>query len=85
MANSQIPWSGFRPDTRMLGLGASLIGAGALLGAAGAGVLLATLTRAGRSWMNSWEVPPSELAARRLRQAQTAAQAGRDAWNSHTV
>ncbi|MEU6847698.1 hypothetical protein ABZ930_38145 [Streptomyces sp. NPDC046716] len=84
---SKISWTEFRPDQRRLTVGAGLTGAGMLVAAAGVGVLVYELARAGRSWTGSWEVPPAELAQRALRQAQTAAtsasRAGKDAWNSY--
>ncbi|MFD8571234.1 hypothetical protein [Streptomyces sp. NPDC057694] len=84
---SKISWTEFRPDQRRLSVGAGLTGVGMLVAAAGVGVLVYELARAGRSWTGSWEVPPTELASRALRQAQTAAQtatkAGRDAWTTY--
>ncbi|MEV1020434.1 hypothetical protein [Streptomyces sp. NPDC050264] len=84
---SKISWTEFRPDQRRLVTGAALTGAGMLLAAAGVGVLVYELARAGRSWTGSWSMPPAELASRTLHQAQTAAQsaaqAGRDAWGSY--
>jgi hypothetical protein len=80
---SKISWTEFRPDQRRLVTGAALTGAGMLVAAAGVGVLVYELARAGRTWTGGWEVPPTELAARALHQAQSAAQAGRDAWASY--
>ncbi|MCX4828499.1 hypothetical protein OG746_07150 [Streptomyces sp. NBC_01016] len=83
---SKISWTEFRPDRRRLGAGAVLTGIGTLTAMAGVGVLVYELARAGRSWTGSWDVPPSELAARTLHQAQAAAtsatRAGRDTWQS---
>ncbi|MGX1671350.1 hypothetical protein [Streptomyces sp. NPDC055400] len=80
---SKISWTEFRPDQGRLTTGAALTGAGMLVAAAGVGLLVFELVRAGRTWTSSWEVPPGELAARTLHQAQTAAQAGRDAWRTY--
>ncbi|MCX4644713.1 hypothetical protein ACWGDS_30940 [Streptomyces sp. NPDC055059] len=80
---SKISWTEFRPDQRRLTTGAALTGAGMLVSAAGVGLLVFELVRAGRSWTGSWEVSPGELASRTLHQAQTAAQAGRDAWRTY--
>ncbi|MFI7342432.1 hypothetical protein ACIBUY_31375 [Streptomyces sp. NPDC050085] len=84
---SKISLTEFRPDQRRLVTGAVLTGVGMLAAAAGVGVLVYELARAGRTWTGSWEVPPTELASRAFHQAQTAAQsaahAGRDAWSSY--
>ncbi|WP_037570515.1 hypothetical protein [Phaeacidiphilus oryzae] len=82
MANTQIPWREFQADTRMLTIGAAVAGAGGLIWAAGTALFLVSVARAGRDWVGRWDVPPSEMANRRLRQAQLAAQAGRDAWRA---
>ncbi|MFJ9035094.1 hypothetical protein ACIRF8_00675 [Streptomyces sp. NPDC102406] len=80
---SKISWTEFRPDRRRLVTGAALAGAGMLVAAAGAAVLTYELVRAGRTWTGGWQVPPAELASRAFHQAQSAAQAGRDAWTSY--
>ncbi|MGW6139962.1 hypothetical protein ACWFRM_02665 [Streptomyces sp. NPDC055144] len=84
---SKISWTEFRPDQRRLAVGALLAGAGMLVATAGVGVLVYELARAGRNWTGSWEVPPTEMASRAFHQAQTAAQsaaqAGREAWTSY--
>ncbi|MCQ4212238.1 MULTISPECIES: hypothetical protein [Streptomyces] len=84
---SKISWTEFRPDQRRLVTGAALTGLGMLTAAAGVGVLVFELARAGRTWTGAWEVPPAELASRALHQAQSAAQsaaqAGREAWTSY--
>ncbi|MET9495578.1 hypothetical protein [Streptomyces sp. NPDC006552] len=78
-----ISLSDFRPDRRRLVTGAVVTGAGMLVAAAGVGVLAYELFRAGRTWTSAWQVPPAVLASRALHQAQSAAQAGRDAWTSY--
>ncbi|MEV5607906.1 hypothetical protein [Streptomyces sp. NPDC052225] len=84
---SKISWTEFRPNRSRLTAGAGLAGVGMIVATAGVGVLVYELARAGRSWTGSWEVPPTELASRALRQAQTATQsaakAGREAWTSY--
>ncbi|MZD08470.1 hypothetical protein GTW43_25820 [Streptomyces sp. SID5785] len=84
---SKISWTEFRPDQRRLTVGAALTGLGMLTAAAGVGVLVFELARAGRTWTGSWETPPAELAQRALHQAQaaaqSAAQAGRDTWQTY--
>ncbi|GAA1350413.1 hypothetical protein [Streptomyces beijiangensis] len=83
---SKISWTEFRPQQRTLATGAVLTGLGALTATVGIGVLVYELARAGRNWTGTWDVPPAELAARTLHQAQnaaqSAAQAGRDSWRS---
>ncbi|MEV0092364.1 hypothetical protein [Streptomyces sp. NPDC050738] len=85
---SKISWTEFRPQQRTLATGAALTALGALTATVGIGVLVYELARAGRNWTGTWDVPPTEMASRTLHQAQTAAQtaakAGRDAWqNNH--
>ncbi|MFF2504995.1 hypothetical protein ACFVTY_16685 [Streptomyces sp. NPDC058067] len=84
---SKISWTEFHPDQRRLATGAALTGLGMLISAAGAGLLVYELARAGRTWTGSWDVHPTELASRTLHQAQAAAQsakrAGREAWQSY--
>ncbi|MFD6619991.1 hypothetical protein ACFWFB_32640 [Streptomyces albidoflavus] len=80
---SRISWTEFRPNQRRLTTGATLWGAGLLISTVGVGVLAYELVRAGRTWTGSWEVPPGEMASRAFHQAQSAAQAGRDAWLSY--
>jgi hypothetical protein len=70
----------FQPNGRMLALGATLTGVGAIVIAAGAATVGLSLAVAGRRWVQSWETPPTELAQRTLNQARVASQAGLDAW-----
>ena len=75
-----------RPSLRfnrgMLVGGAVLIGAGGVLVATG--VLLGTYAGATgtRQWMKQLEVPPSQLARRRLHQARLASAAAAKAWRN---
>lgn len=71
---------GFHPNPRLLALGAAMTGVGAMVVAAGAAMVGLSLAMAGRRWVQSWEIPPSEMAHRTLAQARMAGQAGRDAW-----
>ncbi|MER5443500.1 hypothetical protein [Streptomyces sp. NPDC002790] len=84
---SKISWTEFRPDRRLLTVGAALTGIGTLTAMAGVGVLVYELARAGRSWTGSWDVPPTEMASRALHQAQavatSASRAGRDTWKTY--
>ncbi|MEY9967098.1 hypothetical protein ABIA33_005163 [Streptacidiphilus sp. MAP12-16] len=79
MANNQMT---FRVNKRLLATGAVLTGTGAVLGLVGTAVAMTALATAGRGWVQQWETPPTELAARTLRQAKQASQAGVDAWRS---
>ncbi|MFI7011497.1 hypothetical protein [Streptomyces sp. NPDC050145] len=84
---SKIAWTEFRPDQRRLAAGAALTGLGMLTAAAGIGVLVYELARAGRTWTGGWEVPPTEMASRAFHHAQaaaqSAAQAGRTTWQTY--
>ena len=64
----------------MVVAGAVLIGVGGVLGATG--ILLGTyaVVNASRDWMSQLEVPPSEIARRKLQQARMASVAAADAW-----
>lgn len=64
--------------------GAVLIGVGGVLGAAG--ILLGTyaVVNASRDWMGQLEVPPSEMARRKLQQARMASVAAADAWRQQS-
>ncbi|MEU6660474.1 hypothetical protein [Streptomyces sp. NPDC046821] len=84
---SKISWTEFRPDQGRLATGAALTGLGMLIAAAGVGVLVYELARAGRSWTGTWDAPPSKIATHALHQAQAAAQsatrAGKQAWMTY--
>jgi hypothetical protein len=60
--------------------GAVLIGVGGVLGATG--ILLGTyaVVNASRDWMSQLEIPPGEIARRKLQQARMASVAAADAW-----
>jgi hypothetical protein len=79
MADDEEPPQGFALQTGPLLAGAVLIGIGSLLGLAGLAIAGATLTAA-RRYVNSMEVPPSELARQQLAKARAAASAGASAW-----
>jgi hypothetical protein len=86
-AFSKISWTEFRPDQRRLAVGAALTGLGMLTAAAGVGVLVYEMARAGRTWTGGWDTPPAEMASRAFHQAQaaaqSAAQAGRSTWQTY--
>ena len=64
----------------MVVAGAVLIGVGGVLGATG--ILLGTyaVVNATRDWMRQLEVPPSEMARRKLQQARVASLAAAESW-----
>ena len=82
MADQEQLTQGFALNTGPLLAGAVLIGVGSLLGLAGLAIAGATLTAAARRYVNSMEVPPSELAKQNLAKARAAASAGVSAWRN---
>jgi hypothetical protein len=80
MADQEELTQGFALNTAPLLAGAVLIGIGSLLGLAGLAIAGATLTAAARRYVNSMEVPPSQLARQQLAKARAAASAGAGAW-----
>ncbi|MEY9872366.1 hypothetical protein ABH931_001840 [Streptacidiphilus sp. MAP12-33] len=70
----------FRPNVRLLAMGAAMTGVGAMVVATGAAMVGLSLAVAGRRWVQSWETPPTEMAQRTFAQARVASQAGMDAW-----
>ena len=80
MADEEEPTQGFALQTGPLLAGAVLIGVGSLLGLAGLAIAGAALTAAARRYVDSMEVPPSELARQQLAKARAAASAGASAW-----
>jgi hypothetical protein len=82
MADEEEPSQGFALQTGPLLAGAVPIGIGSLLGLTGLAIAGATLTAAARRYVNSMEVPPSELARQQLAKARAAASAGASAWRN---
>lgn len=74
--------AGFHPNPRLLAMGAAMTGVGAMVVAAGAAMVGLSLAIAGRRWVQSWEVPPAEMAHRTINQARMASQAGLEAWRN---
>ncbi|GAA1095509.1 MULTISPECIES: hypothetical protein [Kitasatospora] len=85
MPNNQFHTEQFRPNVRLLTLGAALAGAGAFLGVAGAALVATALATAGRRVVTAWETHPAQMASRTARQAASASSAARDAWRSSPV
>jgi len=82
MTEQEEPAQGFALQTGPLLAGAVLIGIGSLLGLAGLAIAGAALTAAARRYVNTMEVPPSELARQQLAKARAAATAGASAWRN---
>ncbi|MEZ0065048.1 hypothetical protein ABIA32_001036 [Streptacidiphilus sp. MAP12-20] len=81
MSNSAMN-TGFRPNARLLALGAAMTGVGSVVVATGAALVGLALATAGRRWIQHWETPPTEMAHRTFTQAKVASQAGLDAWRN---
>jgi hypothetical protein len=62
--------------------GAGLVGAGGLIALVGLGIGGFHLLSAIQQWVREMEVPPSQLAMMKLRQAKVAAAAGASAWQN---
>jgi hypothetical protein len=69
-------------DTRLVTAGAVLTVGGSVLALTGMALAGFALAAAGRRWMRQLEVPPSERAAAKLRQARIASTAGMEAWRA---
>lgn len=79
MQNQPAP---FQVNSGLLLTGAALAALGSLLGAAGLVISGAAMADATRRWLNSREVPPSELARQQLAKARAATAAGTAAWRN---
>ena len=71
----------FQVNTRKLMMSGMLIGLGGMIGLVGVVLGGSTLMQATREWARNSEVPPPELARRKLAQARSAAEAGMSAWH----
>ncbi|WP_405522491.1 hypothetical protein [Streptomyces canus] len=69
-------------DTRLLRAGAVLTAAGAAVACAGMGVAAFAVFSAGRRMIRDMDVPPSQQAAMKWRQAKEASLAGARAWQA---
>jgi hypothetical protein len=69
-------------DTRLLRIGAVLTAAGAAVACAGMGVAAFAVFSAGRRMIREMDVPPSQQAAMKWRQAKEASLAGARAWQA---
>ncbi|GAB3675766.1 hypothetical protein GCM10027589_45860 [Actinocorallia lasiicapitis] len=71
---------GSRVNLKVLAGGGLLIGFGGMVGLAGITLAGSALVTGARRWAAESEVPPSEMARRKIGQAMHAASAGRAAW-----
>jgi hypothetical protein len=76
--------AGFQLNTGTLMVGAVLIGIGSLIGFVGLALSGAAVATAARRYVNTMEVPPSELAKQHWARARAATVAGAGAWRNGT-
>jgi hypothetical protein len=69
-------------DTRLVKIGVVLTAAGAVVASAGMAVGALAVFTAGRRMIRDMDVPPTEQAAAKWRQAKEASRAGVRAWQS---
>ncbi|MFE1289093.1 hypothetical protein [Streptomyces sp. NPDC058751] len=69
-------------DTRLVTVGAALTAAGALVACTGMVIAAGAVVSAGRRMIRAMDVPPSQAAAMKWRQAKEASLAGMEAWHS---
>ena len=72
----------FQVNSGLLLTGAALAALGSLLGLAGLVISSVAMADATRRWLNSREMPPSELARQQLAKARAATAAGTAAWRN---
>jgi hypothetical protein len=80
MHSNQSPSPAFRMNNTQAVAGAVLVGAGGLIGMAGAIVGGHALLSAARRWFRDLEVPPTEVAKHKWGQTKAATMAGAQAW-----
>ncbi|EDY53508.1 MULTISPECIES: hypothetical protein [Streptomyces] len=69
-------------DTRLVRIGVVLTAAGAVVASAGMAVAALAVFTAGRRMIRDMDVPPTQQAAAKWRQAKEASRAGVQAWQS---
>ncbi|MGN6243235.1 MAG: hypothetical protein ACTHQ3_06115 [Motilibacteraceae bacterium] len=69
-------------DLRLVRTGLTLVAVGSAVSGVGGLLVVTALGLAARRWARAQEVPPSELAARRLAQLRSAVAAGTHEWRS---
>ena len=72
----------FEVDARLVRAGVTLVAVGSAVSAVGGLLVASALGIAARRWVRAQEVPPSEVAARRLAQIRAALAAGSDEWRA---
>ncbi|MFD5635187.1 hypothetical protein ACFWJM_13735 [Streptomyces sp. NPDC127077] len=82
--NHHLAQSKLEIDTRLVTTGAVLTAAGALVAWTGMAIAAAAVFSAGRRMIRAMDVPPSQVAAIKWRQAKEASLAGMQAWQSAT-
>ncbi|HEU4566447.1 MAG TPA: hypothetical protein VFR99_00330 [Marmoricola sp.] len=71
-------------NPRLVRTGLTLVAVGSAVSGVGGLLVVGALGLAARRWARAQEVPPSELAARRLAQLRAAVAAGTDEWRAQT-
>ncbi|MGN6332224.1 MAG: hypothetical protein ACTHOD_11305 [Motilibacteraceae bacterium] len=69
-------------DARLVRAGLTLVAVGSAVSGVGGLLVVTALGLAARRWARAQEVPPSELAARRLAQLRAAMAAGTNEWHA---
>jgi hypothetical protein len=82
MQNSQDSSAGFQLNSTQAMVGAVLVGAGCVIGMAGAVIGGSALMSAINRWFHELEVPPQEVVKHKWSQTKAATQAGAHAWHS---
>jgi hypothetical protein len=82
MHNSHSSPAGIQMNKTQVMAGASLLGAGSLIGMAGAIIGGHALTIATLRWLRDLEVPPTEAVRHKWSQTKAATTAGAQAWHS---
>jgi hypothetical protein len=81
MHNKQNSAAGFQMNTTQVVVGGVLIGAGCLIGLAGAIVGGHAMVSGMQRWFRELEVPPTEVVKHKWGQARAATMAGAQAWH----
>lgn len=72
----------FMVDARLVRAGLTLVAVGSAVSAVGGLIVATALGAAARRWVRAQEVPPGEVAARRLDQLRAAMAAGTGEWRA---
>jgi hypothetical protein len=82
MQNSHSSLAGFQMNTTQAMVGAVLVGAGCVVGMAGAIIGGQALISAMGRWFHELDVPPHEVVKHKWSQTKAATHAGAQAWHS---